>query len=321
MTERATANERLQRLLAIVPWVAAHEGPTIDEVCARFELTPERLVADLELVSMVGVHPFTPDELVDVVVEDGRVWAHYAMSFARPLRLTPEQGLALVAAGRTLLAVPGADPSGPLARGLDKLAEVLGLESDEALEIDLGDAPVGTLEVLEQAISEQRQVELDYYAYGRDEHTHRIVDPLRVYATQGQWYLVANCHRAGGERVFRVDRITAADLLDSTFDRPAGAPGLAVFEAGAADPRVTIELAPSARWVVEQYPVDDVEELGDGRLRATLAISARPWLERLLLRLGADAHVVWSSDDAIDDSMTAAAASRLLARYGAAHES
>jgi len=315
---RLTANERLQRLLALVPWVAAQDGPTIEEVCARFELTPERLLADLELVSMVGVHPFTPDELVDVVVEDGRVWAHYALSFRRPLRLTPEQGLALVAAGRTLLAVPGADPEGPLARGLAKLAATLGLDPDEAMDIDLGDAPAGTIEVLEHGIAEGRQVEIDYYAYGRDERTTRTIDPYRVYATQGQWYVVGHCHRAGGDRVFRVDRIAGATLLDTTFERPSEGPGLEVFTAGPGDPRVIIELAPDARWVLEQYPIDEVVELGDGRCRATIAVTARPWLERLLLRLGPDGRLVDSTGEPVEADVARGAAQRVLARYGGA---
>ena len=35
-----------------------------------------------------------------------------AEHFRRPLRLTPAEGLALLAAGRALLAVPGSDPRG-----------------------------------------------------------------------------------------------------------------------------------------------------------------------------------------------------------------
>ena len=34
-----SADERLRRLLALVPWVAAREGPTVEEVCARFGMT------------------------------------------------------------------------------------------------------------------------------------------------------------------------------------------------------------------------------------------------------------------------------------------
>jgi proteasome accessory factor C len=86
------------------------------------------------------------------------------------------------------------------------------------------------------------------------------------------------------------------------------------FTPRASDPRVVLDLSPDARWVVSQYPVDDATELDDGRVRVTLAISARPWLERLLVRLGPDAEVVEA-----DPSLAAAgrdAARRILARYG-----
>src|SRR3954465_9527530 len=128
---RLTASERLKRLLALLPWGAAHEGPTVDEVCARFSLGAEDLLADVALVSMVGVPPYSPGDLFDIVVEGGRVWVHLSPSFDRALRLTPEEALGLVAAGASLLAVPGADPSGPLARGIAKVAATLGVDADE----------------------------------------------------------------------------------------------------------------------------------------------------------------------------------------------
>ena len=208
MTGRISANDRFRRVLAIVPWIAERDGPTIAEICARFGLTRAQLLADLDVVLLVGLHPFTPDEYVDVVVEENRVWIHLLPgSFARPLRLTPEQGVALVAAGSTLLTLPGVDPDGPLARGLDKLRALLGVEGDEALAIQVGPAPGQTLALLQQAASERRQIEIDYYTYGRDERKVRVVDPYLVHADQGQWYLTGFCHLAGAERLFRIDRI------------------------------------------------------------------------------------------------------------------
>src|SRR5881275_2324177 len=117
----------------MVPWIAAHDGPTIAEVCQRFGLKEAELAADLELLWVCGLYPYTPDMLIDVDLDGDRVWIRYAEYFSRPLRLTPAEGLALVAAGRSLLAGTGADPSGPLARGLDKLGRVLGIRGDEAL--------------------------------------------------------------------------------------------------------------------------------------------------------------------------------------------
>jgi proteasome accessory factor C len=78
---------------------------------------------------------------------------------------------------------------------------------------------------------------------------------------------------------------------------------------------VTIELDAAASWVLDAYPNEGVEQLDDGRLRVRLAISARPWLERLLLRLGPHAQVVEVQGDATLAQAGADAARRLLARY------
>ena len=51
--------------------------------------------------------------LIDVDIAEGRVWIRYADYFARPLRLTPAEGLGLLARGRTLLATPAPTPTGP----------------------------------------------------------------------------------------------------------------------------------------------------------------------------------------------------------------
>jgi predicted DNA-binding transcriptional regulator YafY len=57
-TPDTSAAGRLQRLLALVPWVLDHPGATVDEVCERFEMTRETLIADLELLYVTGVPPY-----------------------------------------------------------------------------------------------------------------------------------------------------------------------------------------------------------------------------------------------------------------------
>jgi proteasome accessory factor C len=310
-----SAEERLQRLLALVPWVAARDGPPVAEVCTRFGCTEAELVEDLQLLFLCGLHPYTPDVLIDVDLHDGRVWIRYADYFSRPLRLTPAEGLALLAAGTTLLAAPGADADGPLARGLAKLSAALGVDTADLVEVALGPVPPETLRVLSTAAARQRQVEIEYYAFGRDEWTRRVVDPYAVFSAGGQWYLAAYCHAVADERLFRVDRLREATVLDSTFRPPARRPELTTYQPRPDDPRVVLELEPDGRWVAEQYPTEAVEELGDGRLRVTLAVSERAWLERLLLRLGLAARVVTG-----DAGVATDAARRVLARYRRARD-
>jgi proteasome accessory factor C len=312
---RTAAQDRLGRLLAIVPWVAAQDGPAVAEVCRRFGVTERELLADLRLLFMCGVYPYTPDTLIEVDVADGRVWIRFADWFKRPLRLTPPEGLALMSAGSALLRMPGADPDGPLARALAKLGTVLGIGASDAVEVELGPVPPGVLGLVQGATAAHRRIDLDYYSFGRDQRGRRVVEPWRVFNAQGNWYLSGWCHQAGGERLFRMDRVAAVAVLDETFDAPDPTlVGGEVFHPAAADPTVVLDLAPEARWVAERYPSEAIEERPDGRLRVTLRVSERAWLERLLLRAGSAATVVEG-----DATIGPAAAHRLLARYGGLH--
>ncbi|HSS10806.1 MAG TPA: WYL domain-containing protein [Acidimicrobiales bacterium] len=307
---RTAAQDRLGRLLAIVPWVAAQHGPEIAEVCRRFGITERELLADLDLLFLCGVYPFTPDVLIEVDIADGRVWIRFADYFRRPLRLTPPEGLALIGAGAALLRVPGADPDGALARALDKLATVLGVGADDAVEVELGPVKPEILELVQEAAALRHRVELDYYSFGRDERSTRVVEPWQVFNTRGQWYLAGYCQQAGGERLFRVDRISRIGMLSEEFNAPAEPPPATVFHGGRDDPVVVLDLTPSARWVAEQYPNEGVVERPDNRLRVTLRVSERAWLERLVLRAGSDAAMVEG-----DATVRADAARRILTRY------
>lgn len=315
---KPTAGDRLRRVLAMVPWIVANPGVTTTEVADRFGVPEAELVEDLHVVWMVGLPPYTPDALVEVVMEDGRVWIHYADFFARPLRLTPAQGLALLASSDGLLSLPGTEPDGPLARALSKLAGALGIDVDEALDVDLGAAGAEHLEALREAIVSGTEVDIDYFSYARDTRTERRIAPWRLTANGGAWYVEAYCHLAEGERLFRLDRIAELAPTDVVSEHPAPASegGVEAFRLHDGHERVVLELSPAARWVIDAYPCDDVVELGDGSARVTLAVSTRPWLERLLLRLGPGATVVEAGSLEGAPSMAAEAARRVLARYG-----
>ena len=319
MSPRPLAGPRLARVLAIVPYVLAHPGTTIPELAERFRVGARDIEQDLELLPMCGLPPYTADRLIDVWVDDeGAVDIRLAEYFERPLRLTPAEGVALVAASRALLAVPGADADGPLATAVDKLEAVVGVSG--RLSIDVGDA--AHLVAIRDAIEGHARVEIDYYSYARDEMTTRRIDPARVFHALGAWYLDAYCHRAEGDRLFRVDRVQAVRSTGETFaprPHPAageeGADGALtglVYHPRPDDRRVALRLAPGAAWVADELPVDERHDEADGAVRVVLVVSEDAFLERLLLRLGPDAEVL---DPAGAVDLRTAAAARLLRRY------
>lgn len=305
---RSGASRRLRRLLAMVPWLSAHDGPTVEEVCARFGLTPQELRDDLELLTLhVGVPPYTPDTFFDLAIEGDRVFARVTPSLDRPLRLTPEEGLALVVAGQTI----DADADSPLARGLTKLAAVLGIDPADAVHVELGPADPSLLDQLTTAVTDRRRVRIVHYAEARDAALERVVDPWLVANQHGSWYLVGYDHVRSAERSFRIDRILEVEVLADTAS-PAP-PGIGVSAGLDEAPRVVLDLAPEGRWVAESYVVDEVEARADGSIRVTIAVGGLAWLERLLLRLGPTATIVSAPPELA--GARAAAAARVLERY------
>jgi proteasome accessory factor C len=306
------AADRLGRLLAVVPWVAAHDGPLVAEVCRRFGVGEKELLEDLDLLFMCGVYPFTPDVLIDVDVSGGRVWIRMADYFRRPLRLSPQEGLALLSAGSALLSVPGADPDGALATALAKLENVLGVGAEDGLDVELARVTPNVLQTVRQAVEQHRKLDLAYYSFGRDGHSTRVVRPWRIFNANGQWYLSAWCERAVGERLFRVDRISRAELLAERFDPPAGDLGSStdVYHPGPADPLSVLDLKPPAHWIAEQYPNEGVEIRPDEILRVRLRTSEKAWLTRVLLRGGPHVKLVVG-----DAAGAARVAAELLDRY------
>lgn len=315
MSPRPLAGPRLARVLALVPYVLAHPGTTIDDLAARFRVARREIERDLELLPLCGLPPYTADRLIDVwVTDDGAVDIRLAEYFERPLRLTPAEGVTLLAAARALLGVPGAEADGALARAVAKLEAAVGVAGQVA--VDVADAAHVT--VLRAAVDRREQLEVDYYSHARDEMTTRTIDPHRVFHALGAWYLAAYCHRAGADRLFRVDRIQAVRRTGRSVDpRPSGPssdgePSDLVYHPGPDDRRVTLRLRPPVAWMADELLVEERHDEAGGSVRVVLAVSADAFLARLLLRLGTDAEIL---DPPEVTDLRRATAARILARY------
>jgi proteasome accessory factor C len=310
-----TAAERLDRTLAIVPWVANQPNgtATFAEIGERFNIDSDDLRDCLVVTSMVGVHPYTPDVLINAIIDADTVSIELPDYFRRPLRLTAEQTFALLTSAKALLSVPGADENSALARGLAKVLNALGEASETAVEIAIDTASDAITEQLRSAIDNKLSVEMSYYSYGRDNTGSRVIDPWTIHSEGGLWYLQGWCHASGAERIFRIDRIHEVSPLDSLFEVPDPVPEFRLFDSADAQGRVTLRLSQQAKWVIEYYPTESVTQETNGALTVELAIGSIAWLERLLLRLGPDAAVLDASEGL--EGVGAASARRLLAIY------
>ena len=315
---RLSAGDRLRRMLELVPWIMSQGAAELSEVSQRFDYPEAELREDLvKVLFVVGLHPFTPDELIYVMGlddEDNGGWVAISNAdyFSRPLRLTQSQALGLIGAGEALLSE--ADPDGPLSRGLAKLADGLGVSVGEDLAVSLGESADEWVEPLLAAAADCHHVQIRYFSFGRGQESDRVIHPYRVFSEMGNWYVQGHCEQAGGVRVFRIDRIRSLEVMESVFAPPDETGSPSAFQARDTDPRVVLRLAPAASWVLERYPTEEQVHLDSGAIEATLPVSEIGRLERLLLQLGAQAELR-HADPPVADDQVQLAARRVLARY------
>jgi proteasome accessory factor C len=281
-------------MLAVVPYVVRHPGVHVSELSRLFGVPQDELVADLHLLLMTGLPPYTPGDLVEVDVDDeGHVWIRMADHFSRPVRLTHAEALALYLRGSELLGSPGLPEADALRSALDKIAAVLGPEALGALTVAVEDpGRGGPLAAVRRAVERSESIEIDYYSATRDELTTRRVDPEQLFSALGNWYVVAWDHDADDERLFRVDRIREVRPTGESFE-PRGLVGRGrdLYTTGEQDIRVRLRLAPRARWVAEYYVVDEAAE-SNGTVEVTLPTKDLAWVAKLVLRLGGEVDVV-----------------------------
>lgn len=301
-----TASERLARLLALVPWLRAHDGITIQQAAAHFGVSEEQLTTDLWQLIVCGIPGYGPDQLVDIQFwDDDRIHVLDPVALEQPLRLTAEEVSALHMGLRVLAQIPGSHDGRAIVTAMAKLESA----GTPPIPMDIG-APEDPeiVAVLHRAMVDDLTVEIDYAPGDRDRVETRRIEPHASYTVDGVVYLKAWCERAEDIRTFRLDRVHAARAVtrDSTgggahrlenqhksppADVPLGRPA----PAGLAT--ALLRIGPQAAWVVDTEPVTVIDEAASaaGRdasnqvsngITASIDYASVDWLVRWVLGFG-----------------------------------
>lgn len=320
------ARDQVARLLTLVPFLHHRDGVRLEEAAGLLGTTPAQVVQDLKVLFMCGLPGGMPDDLIDVdldaivseegsPVSEGVIRVENADYLARPLRLSATEASAVIVALRVLRDTSAGETAALVDRVLAKLE---GAATANTAHIDVAPSPRDAEQVhaaeitalANQALAAGRQLRLTYFVPSREEESERVVDPVGVVSHGVFTYLDARCHRAGGDRLFRLDRIRRAEVLDSPATTPSRAPrdlsdGLFTEDDLPDALMVTLCLAPEARWATDYYPMREVRPLPDGSAEVDLVVVDRRWLSRLLLRLAPHAEVLGPPE--VADAFTARA--------------
>jgi proteasome accessory factor C len=311
---RTSNEQRLPRLLALVPYLQARPGIRVAEAAADFGVTEAQLRKDLTLLWMCGLPGHGPGDLIDINFEGDTVSVIFDAGMSRPLRLTAEEALALIIALRTLAETSGLADTGAVQSALAKVEAAAGGGVDGGtVEISL-DAADRVLPVLQRAVAEGRALRLRYYTAARDETSERTVDPVRVFESDGRGYVEAWCRQAEGMRIFRADRIEHVELLDEPSRPPTDVElrdlAEGVYAPAAEHLLVELRLQAAYAWVADYYAIEDAVD-DDAGLRVRLRVSEPAWIRSLVLGSAGQVEVLspgWLADAVRSEAESALAA-------------
>ncbi len=288
-------------LVKILPWLARKKSTTVAEISKTFGITRQEVVRLLEIAACCGLPPYTPDSLLEIIVEDdGTVESFIDMEIiTSPRKLTTLEAMVLATTAAVALKVPEIDQDEHLLSALSKLQRSLSKFDVAVSEVDVGMEEPYFLKELRTAANERRGVEITYFSSSSERVSKRQVDPYQLFTESGRWYVRGLCHLTGEIRHFSLGRIISCELTDRHFDLPESE-----FEriAGGDIPRafggvgewVVLAIPAGSGWLVERLVASpkllaDIQGFEVYRFQS----SSAAWLKRVLLRLGPSAFIVF----------------------------
>lgn len=317
---------RASRLIEMLLWLQLRGGAPASELAEALEVSVRTVYRDVEALSAAGVPIYA-----EVGRHGGiRIDPSYRVAGLPRLEANEARGVlfAAVPAIAAQLGLDGAAAERTLLPAMESSAETAARVVRDRLLVEpthwfIPPDDLPALAPVAAAVWESREVRLTYRST-----EVVVVQPLGLILKGETWY-VLGLVRHGSDRLFRVSRIDAVELLDHRFARP---PGFDLAEAWDARRRafldsipeyfVTVRLAPGAEALlalidegrVELPLPDDVARDAQGWAVLRLRFDRPERATRLLLGLGTAIEVL---DPPELRERLAAAAADLAALYGA----
>ena len=294
---------KLRLYLSLIPLLRSRPGITFKEIADHLGISAQAAAREIpEALMLCGVPPYMPHDYISCFTEEDRVTVRFADHFKRPARMTLGEAAAILLALRALPPARGAPTARAVAGLTKKVERALGTRDVKRLARRIGarrrPGAVGQrLKVLQQALDQQREIEIEYYTQRRRAMSERRVRPYAIIDHLGQFYLVGKDSLRGRELSFRVDRIRSVQLTPKTFEKPRTFNAqryrrAEFYRPGPSDQTVKVRFAPrAARYVREMGPSSELVERANGAVERNVRTDSLRWVVDWTLQHGDDAEV------------------------------
>jgi len=213
---------RLDRLSAILIQLQSRRTVRAQDIADRFDISLRTVYRDIRSLEQGGI-PIIGEAGVGYSIMEG-----YRLP---PVMFSREEATAFITAEKLVTNLTDAKNGNSYSLALDKIRAVLKTSDKDYLEnIDHRIAVVtnnrgpeislqqNRLQIILNAIAEKKLMQLDYFAYYRQEHTQRMIEPIGVFYLENHWHLIAWCRLRKGYRDFRFDRIREISATEELYD-------------------------------------------------------------------------------------------------------
>lgn len=212
---------RIDRLTAILIQLQSRKVIKAQDIATRFEISLRTVYRDIRSLEEGGV-PIIGEAGVGYSLMDG-----YRLP---PVMFTQEEAMAFITAEKLVAGLTDAANLTNYSSALYKIKAVLRNAEKDLIEtiddrievVKLSRPPqlegnINPLQTILKGIAGKRVIQLGYFAYYRQEHTKRMIEPIGVFYMDNYWHLLAYCRERKAYRDFRFDRITGIELTEDTF--------------------------------------------------------------------------------------------------------
>ena len=157
-----------------------------------------------------------------------------------------------------------------------------------------------SLDIVNQAMDQRRQVEIVYFTMSRNRETQRRVAPYKVWFFDGTFYLIGHCCLRKDIHLFAIDRIKAIEMAAESFELPSDfdinrfmASSFGVFQGQVVEIEIWFD-ASVAGYIEEKvwHPSQSITRQDDGSLILTIRVAGTDEVKFWILSWGAKARVL-----------------------------
>lgn len=213
---------RIDRLSAILVQLQSRSLIKSQEIADRFGISLRTVYRDMRALNEAGI---------PIIGNPGVGYSLVPGFKLPPLMFTQTEAIAFLIAEKLVKELTDSDSSKYYNSGMDKIRAIMRFADKdylESIETNMGILKThkckmsdseSKLQLLLESIHKKNTLRISYFTDSKKDFSERDIEPVGVFFSRTNWYLIAFCQMRNEYRTFRIDRIQTVDQIKGSFTK------------------------------------------------------------------------------------------------------